>query len=334
MNYTTETTEIGTPTIEFRSIASDFTKSISNSKTSFLASIQSIKMPSFQGNVPISTTEPTPPSTQDQPMQGWDTVPTGIPTSTPAVLPSPTSKTNTPTLPPNRQPTATRPVPTTAPQPTKAPTPTKVPKPTATPAPPPITTDLRPGSSIEEILREVSKRACIPYALLMATRTEESGAWMNNMNASVTKYYNTYGWWKTAGKGEVCYALAYYTQSGKIPPDSTTALQEGTTCNNGVQPGAYDQKIMGLMQMSEEEEKVTRKYTSPSLPKSIDRRVLFDNALIYAFATKNRLGSVPKSCDDWPEDAVKAVAEKHYGACAYPGGNYCNEIWNYYKKFQ
>jgi hypothetical protein len=328
MKYSTSN-DTAPPQIQIETIVSDFTQSINDSKNSLLASIQSVRIPSFHQDEPAQD-EPTPLPTEAQiePTQEWDIVPTGIPSSTPAILPT-TTHNQPPTTSP-LYPTVPRPQPTTyKPQPTKAPTPTKIPKPTAIPAPPPITSDVRPGTSIEEILREVSKRACIPYALLMATRTEESGSWMNGMSAATTKFYNTYGWWKSAGKGEICYALGYYTQSGLIPADSG-----GGSCNEGVQPGAYDQKIMGLMQMSEQEEQVTRKYTSPSLPKSIDRRVLFDNALIYAFATKNRLGTVPKSCDDWPEDAVKAVAEKHFGACGYPGGNYCNEIWALYKKFR
>lgn len=335
MRYTTGETEISAPSIQIQHIAGDFSQSVANSGSSLLASIQSFKLPSFTNISPQTPGEN--PSPQEPTPQEWINSPTsdpGLPTSTPTQqLPTASVPTRPPGY-PTMRPTSPI-VPTTKPNPTTVPKPTKPPKPTATPAPPPITTDVRPGTSIEEILREVSKRSCVPYALLMATRTEESGAWMNNMSASVTKYYNTYGWWTTAGKGEVCYALAYYTQSGLIPPDSTTALQEGTSCTNGVQPGAYDQKIMGLMQMSEDEQNVTRKYTQTSLPKSIDRRVLFDNALIYAIATKNRAGNSPMpSCDDWPEETVKLVAEKHYGACAYSGGNYCTEVWNLYKSFR
>jgi hypothetical protein len=210
------------------------------------------------------------------------------------------------------------------------PAPTKVPKPTVI-VYPGVTSDVRPGSSIEEILQDVAKRMCVPYRLLIAIRTIESGAWFKNMTPTTTKFYNTYGWWKTAGVGEICAGLAYYTQTGVIPPDSTGAA--GGTCSHApFGGGTIDQKIMGLFQVSEEEEKVSRKNTTKALPKSIDRRVLFDNAIIFASITKNRAGQSPQpSCDDWPEETVKEVAGKHYGSCSYPGGNYCNEVWGFYK---
>ena len=43
-------------------------------------------------------------------------------------------------------------------------------------------------------------------------------------------------------------------------------------------------------------------------------------------------GQSPKtSCDDWPQETVMLIAEKHYGACKYSGGNYCTEVWEMYK---
>lgn len=332
MNYSVGETETEAPLIQIKNITNDIAQSLSDSKTHFLASIQSLRL-----------LQPTPSPTLTPPDQILTAIPTVEPTAelpipeVPTSIPIQTAPTYAlfPTPRISVQPTQYIPLPTTRiptaiPKPTKIPQPTKIPKPTKIPPPPPITSDIRPGTSIEAILREVSKHACIPYALLMATRTEESGAWMNNMSATTTKKYNTYGWWKSASGSEICAALAYSTQSGLIPSDSG-----GGSCTNGVQPGAYDQQIMGLMQMSKDEQEVTRKYTTPSLPKNIDRRVLFDNALIYAYATKNRAGDSPQpSCDDWPEETVKLVAEKHFGACGYSGGNYCTEIWNLYKSFR
>lgn len=318
----------GAPGVEVKNIVADFSKQLSQSGEFITTSIQSFKIPqllTFQQPTPINT--PTLPP--EQPPSGeWlqATIrPAEPPTSTPTQI-----------HPTNITPSSSLPKPTLIPtsikiNPTSPPKPTKVPKPTAVPPMPAWTEDKRPGSSIEEILKEVSKRVCIPYALLMATRTQESGAWMKNLDAKTTELYNTYGWWKTASQGQVCAALAYYTQSGKIPPDSG-----GGTCTNGVQPDAYDQKIMGLMQVSEQEEQVTRKNTVKTLSKNIDRRVLFDNAVIYAYATKARAGQSPQpSCDDWPQETVKLVAEKHFGACAYGNGkNYCTEVWNLYKSFK
>lgn len=328
MSYSVGETETLAPQIQVQSIVGDFSQSLSDKGSSILSSIQSFKLPTL---ISISSPEPVvspPPEPEQEPTPiEWDTEPTSppeSPTSTPAYFPTDS---------PRHQPTSGGPRPTQYSPPPNSPKPTTIPKPTKVPKPtshPPITTDIRPGASIEEIAREVSKRACFPYALLMATHIKESGPWLKNLSASLSKKYNTYGWWKSASSGEVCSGLAYYTQSGLIPPDSG-----GGSCTNGVQPDAYDQKIMGLMQVSEEEEQKTRKYTQVTLPNSIDRRVLFDNALIYAIATKNRIGTTPKNCDDWPQETVKLAAEKHFGACAYGSGkNYCTEVWDLYRSFK
>ena len=211
--------------------------------------------------------------------------------------------------------------------PTQIPQPTKIPKPTAVPALPPITSDTRPGSSLTEVFQEVSKRACIPAALLSAFQTEESGAFFNrNNSASIIKIYNTYGWWKT-GAGDPCFGLGYHTQTGIVPSDSVSA---GTRCQNAI-PSGDDQGIMGVLQVSQFEQDATRKYTTKILSKNIDRRVLFDNALIFAIATKNRIGITPKSCTDWSDDEVQIAAEKHYGSCA---DHYCADVLKYYKQYR
>lgn len=330
MKYAQGETEVQAPTIELKQISTDFSQSISDSGSSFLSLIQSIRIPQLISFTPPSV-EPTP--EQEMPAtptpQEWVTVPSSppeLPTSTPFQAQPTTINTR-----PSSYPT-TKPLnPTAIVQPTAKPT--AIPKPTKPPKPtpyPPITTDVRPGTSVQEVAREVGKRACFPYALLMATSVKESGPWLGNLNSTTAKKLNTYGWWKTASKGEICSYLGYSTQSGLIPADSG-----GGSCGGGVQPDAYDQKIMGLMQVSEEEDTKTRKYTLATLPNSIDRRVLFDNALIYAIATKNRLGVTPPGCDDWPQDIVKLAAEKHFGACAYGAGkNYCTEVWNLYKTFK
>lgn len=210
------------------------------------------------------------------------------------------------------------------------PTVTKYIKPTKVPPAPPITTDLRPGTTLKSVFEEVSKRACIPTALLLAFQTEESGAFFNpNNSASTIKIYNTYGWWQT-GAGNSCFGLGYNTATGIVPADSNMA---GTRCRNGV--GGPDLKIMGLLQVSEEEQTLTRKYTTATLPKNIDRRVIFDNALIFAIATNNRIGTTPKSCIDWTDDEVQIAAEKHFGSCYISATrNYCNEILRLYKQYR
>lgn len=228
---------------------------------------------------------------------------------------------------------AVSPRPTTYVSPTKIPTnipkPTNTPKPTKTPTPPPITSDIRPGTSLMTIFQEVGKRACIPAALLMAFKTEETGERFKNDSATTIKIYNTYGWWQT-GTGDPCYGYGYNTATGFVPSDSVSA---GTHCWGGA--GGADLKIMGLLQISEEEETLTRKYTKKTLPNNIDRRVFFDNALIFAIATNNRIGVTPKSCTVWTDDEVQIAAEKHYGSCYISATrNYCNEVLKLYKQYR
>lgn len=220
--------------------------------------------------------------------------------------------------------------------PTYTPKPTKPPKPTATPKPPPITTDIRPGNSLTEIFKEVNKRACFPVALLYAFKTVETGERFKNDSSSTIKTYNTYGWWKT-GAGDPCYGYGYHTQTGIVPEDSVNA---GISCNSAI-GDPTDLKIMGILQISEWEQEVAQKYISSTLPKTNDRRVLFDNALIFAHIERSRVGDPPKDCNSWPDDMVRLAAEKHLGSgCEYyysqngASGNYCNEILTKYKEYK
>lgn len=219
--------------------------------------------------------------------------------------------------------------------PTNAPKPTKIPKPTKVPPPPPITSDIRPGNSLKEIFQEVNKRACFPMALMKAIQYMESGSYFKESDpSSKIKIYNTYGWWKT-GAGNPCTGLGYHTQTGIVPDDSIYA---GTSCSSAI-GSPIDIKIMGLMQISEWEQEFVQKHISSQLPKN-DRRVFFDNALMFAFISRSRVGDPPKDCNDWPDDVVKLVAEKHSGTCEYyysingVSGNYCKEILDLYKQYQ
>ncbi len=335
MKYMFSPSETIVPSLQTQFLVADASQAVSNFKSSLLAMEKNIQIPQFNlffPNSSTSTTSPTeaPISTEPIPL-GWIDVSPGVPTSTPSVL-GPTQDVTFPTIPVN-QPTDGPYAPSNIPKPSIQPT--NKPKPTPTPSLPPITTNTRPGTSIEEILRDVAKRMCVPYPLLMAERTEESGAWFNNMTAATVKMYNTYGWWTSASKSTVCSGLGYYTQSGLIPSDSTIALQDGPSCTNGAQPGAYDQKIMGLFQVGETEQNGALNYIKSIIPGKVDRRILFDNAVIFSIITKNRVGSYPApSCTDWPQETVKHIAEKHFGACAYAGGNYCTEIWDLYRSFK
>jgi hypothetical protein len=167
----------------------------------------------------------------------------------------------------------------------------------------------------------------------MAFKTEETGARFKSDSAASIKIYNTYGWWKT-GAGNPCYGFGYHGQTGIVPPDSVNA---GTSCNVAI-GDQIDIGVMGIMEISEWEEQVSRKYTISTLPKNVDRRVLFDNALIFAIITKNRIGQPPTNCDDWPDQAILTAAEKHLGVCQfdYNGhtGNYCTEVLNLYKQYK
>ena len=214
--------------------------------------------------------------------------------------------------------------------PTNKPKPTNTPKPTKTPTPPPITSDVRPGTTLSEIFQEVGKRACIPPALLRAIQEKETGAWWSfNSPSSKVKIYNTYGWWIT-GAGNPCTGFGYHTQTGVVPQDSVNA---GYSCQNSV-GASGDIKVMGLLQVSEEEQTLTRKYTKPFIPGNFDRRVIFDNALIFAIATKNRIGTTPKSCTDWPDEVVLTAAETHIGRGSCSAQNYCKEVLRLYKLYR
>ena len=336
IKYTSGETETTPPTIQVQNIVSDFNQSVSYNGSSLLSSLQSIKLPTL---VHFSSPEPeeTPPPVQ-KPTSGWIILPTSPPQLPTSVAPT-RIPTNVPR--PSVRPTGVVPWPTQQPQPTKTPKPTKIPKPTDI-VYPPITSDIRPGTSIEEIMRDVEKRACVPYKFLMAIRTRESGVWFKDMSPETTKMYNTYGWWKTASQATVCSGLGYYTQSGIIPPDSAGA---GATCSSAIGLQSYDLKIMGIMQISEQEEKEYRKFTIDTLPNSVDRRVLFDNILIFGKISKSRAGKFPQpSCTDWPQETVMEVARIHAsgstGSCEYyysqngANGNYCKEIWDLYKSFK
>lgn len=211
--------------------------------------------------------------------------------------------------------------------PTSIPKPTNTPKPTAIPALPPVNSEVRPGSTLNEIYEEVQKRMCVPAALLYAFQQAETGAWWPvNSTSSKVKTYNKYGWWLD-GSGNSCTGMGYYTQIGIVPSD---AVDAGTVCQKAIPSGA-DQAIMGLWQISKYEEDAAKKSIGKIIKGSIDRRVIFDNAIIFAIITKNRLGDPPKNCSDWPADAIKTAAEKHYGTC---GDNYCNKVLNYYKQYR
>lgn len=333
MKYAQESPSEMAPQIQIQTIAADFSQSIANSGSNILAALQSFKIPTLVSFVP----PPQPEQPFEQPIEpspvDWETEPTTppeTPTSTPAILP-----TNGPIPTQVRQPTTKPPIqPTQAPQPTKAPKPTKVPKPTEV-VYPPINDDVRPGTSLNEIFQEVEKRACVPAALLMAIKSVETGEKFKNDSAATIKIYNTYGWWKT-GTGDPCYGYGYHTQTGIIPSDS---VNPGGKCSSAI-GNPTDIKIMGLLQISEWEQETTRKNTIKTLPKNIDRRVLFDNTLIFAWATRGRAGNSPQpSCSDWPQETVKLVAEKHHGVCQYDygngaAGNYCTKIWDLYRSFK
>jgi len=183
---------------------------------------------------------------------------------------------------------------------------------------------------LTEIFSEVGRRACFPTALLRAIQEKETGAWWGiNTASSKVKIYNTYGWWIN-GTGDPCTGFGYHTQTGIIPQDSVNA---GGRCRNAV-GASGDIGVMGLLQVSEEEQTATRKYTVSILSKNIDRRVLFDNILIFAIATKNRVGNTPSDCNNWPDDVVYEAAEKHIGVGSCSAQNYCNEVVRLYKLYR
>ena len=326
------------PSIQVTNMVGDFSHSVANSGSSILASLQSIKIPTLINIVPQEEISPSPaiePTVNQEWITGTQETP-GVPTSTPAML-LPTEDISAPTDETTASPDEPTDVPKakSTPKPTKPPKPTAKPQPTATPAPKPVTSDQRPGSNFDDVVNKVSQIMCIPAALMKATQAEETGSRYLSFAKDKFSLANRYNWWNDPSVTTYDYwvASAFFGQSGKAPPDSKFPGQEiGTP----LQPGAYDQMIMGPLAISQQEQDVSRKDTIKILPKNIDRRVLFDNLVIYADITINRAGKSPRpSCSDWPEETVRIVAEKHFGACdAGNGKNYCNDIWNFYKSFK
>lgn len=339
MKYTSSDAEISAPAIQIKTMVSDFSQSIANSGSSLLASIQSFKLPRFT-NISPQIPEASPTPEQVPPPGGWITnspPEPGIPTSTPTQL-LPTI--GAPTNPPYGNPTTNPNNPTSKPNPTKPPQPTKKPKPTAIPKIPPYTDDKRPGSSLTEIFKEVERRVCVPAALLMAFKSIETGERFKTESKDVIEKYNVYGWWKTASLSDTCFGYGYYFQTGLAADDSPYA---GQKCMGSAGDQSFNLKEMGVLSVSEWEQETTRKNTVETLSKNIDRRVLFDSAVIFAWAARGRAGKSPQpSCSDWPQETVNAVAISFVSGgttCKYNYGDgtsldYCKKVWDLYKSFK
>ncbi len=217
--------------------------------------------------------------------------------------------------------------------PTNKPKPTKPPEPTATPVPPPITSDTRPGTTLAEIFDYISKtRWCVPAALLRAFQEAETGSWFHYSDDPVP--FNTYGWWTTAAP-DPCKGFGYDTSTGYVPNDSYKA---GTFCR--VTPGA-NPGTMGVFAIDQWEQDTTRKYSVLIIPNNFDRRVIFDNALIFAIAEMNRIGNQAPACGVvWPDDVVILAAKKHLCGnttctCITQNGySYCDQVLSLYKKYR
>jgi len=251
------------------------------------------------------------------------------PIRVPTVVPGQPTYTPTPTSPAVVL-TKAGPTPTKKLSPTPTKKPTAIPQPTTTPIPPPITSNVRPGTTLEEIFKEVNKRICVPAALLRAFQEEETGPWFHYYDNPVP--YNTYGWWKSSS-ADPCKGFGYDTKTGYVPGDSYYA---GRFCM--ITPGATS-GIMGLFAINQWEQDTTRKNTLEFLPNNIDRRVIFDAAIIFASATINRVGNQAPVCgEDWSDTVVNIAAAKHVSG-QYPCPNttcekYCNDVLSLYKQYR
>lgn len=334
MKYASESSQETAPNLKVNSIVSDFSRSISHTGSGILATIQSIHVPSLVSFVPFPSTEQPqeePIEPTEPPYEGWviGATATPQPTAFPTLY-----VTSSPVL--STTPT-TKPLPT-APRATNTPKPTSKPKPSPTPPLPPITSEIRPGSNLEEVYADVAKRMCVPVALMKAIQTEETGDRLVNYAKTNFKFINTYGWWNTDKATQLDYfnAAAYSAQSGYAPPDSKFA---GIRIAKPIQPDAYDQMIMGLLQISQQEQDLSFKNTSKVITSGkIDRRILYDNALIFASVTLNKVGNLAETgCGDWSLKAIARAACKHLGGCNYNyganNGNYCTKICDHYNSF-
>lgn len=173
---------------------------------------------------------------------------------------------------------------------------------------------------------------------MKAIQREETGSRFTTNAAAKFSTLNTYGWWNNANItiNDLFLAAAYSAQSGKAPSDGKFAGQQ---IAKAIQPDAYDQMIMGLLQISQQEQDASFKNTSKIITTGkIDRRVLYDNALIFASVTKNKVGNLAETgCGDWSFKAVARAACKHLGGCNYNyganNGNYCTKICTHYNEF-
>ena len=176
----------------------------------------------------------------------------------------------------------------------------------------------------------VSKRMCVPAALFRAFQEEETGPWFHFDTDPVP--YNAYGWWTTSGP-DPCRGFGYDAKTGYVPSDSYYA---GRFCM--VTPGA-NPGIMGLFAVDQWEQDASRKNTVAILPNNIDRRVIYDSAVIFASITINRVGNQASDCgEDWSDTAVGMAAAKHVSG-RYPCQNptcekYSSDILSLYKKYR
>jgi len=294
--------------------------SITQKTAEIKAKIFSIKLPDFSKIFtlnfnPDNNETPLRPSGEGQAMNF--NLPVSIHPTSPRQSPSITRTTAgpLPTYEPYIRPTTIL-VPTTRPQPTAIPQPIVVP----TSAPAPITSNRRPGNSLAEIFEEVNKRICVPVALLRAFQEAESGTWFKYTDNPVP--YNTYGWWTTAGGPDPCHGMGYDESTGYVFPDH---YNKSIFCM--ITPGANPGQA-GLFSLSQWEQDTSRKNTIAFLPNNIDRRVAFDDTLIFASITINRV--VEPSCGEtWSDDVVRQAALKHNNSTTYS-----DEILSLYKKYR
>lgn len=317
-----------TPHINTKNIASDISHQFLRAQTLFVVSV---KPPSFLSPTPLPSSSPL----QDQ----WLTLPPSqppTPSPTPVLSPVPTEYAAPSIY------FQAETLPTPSPIPAKKITPpTPTPKRPAPAASSPITSAVRPGASLDEVFADVAKRMCVPVPLMKAIQSMESGERMQNYIKNRFRFFNTYGWWSDPSitQQDLFYLAAYSAQTGMAPSDTRFA---GVRIAKALQPNAYDQKIMGLMQISQDIQDKTFKNTSKVITSGkIDRRVIYDNVLIFSSALLNQVGSLAETgCGDWSFRAIARAACKHNGVCRYnysavggKSGNYCIDICNKYNEY-
>ncbi len=193
----------------------------------------------------------------------------------------------------------------------------------------------RPGTNIDETLKTISKKTCVPSALFKAIGINESGGRLSKLSKNEFILFNRYNWWneKTTSLTQVCYGIAYNHHTGLVPPNSQYANQR---CM-GAETFSTDIFSLGFLSISQSEEDAYKERVKGIMRvDNIDRRVIFDTLMIAGLHYKNISTYRGDECENWEAKYIAKTACKYHGKCYYNwagrSGDYCQETCDYYNQ--